>query len=201
MNRNDLIAQLTASLLDSATAFKPEDFGRHLTMAVADYSRYRPMDAMDELTLMAGVAVYPCPDDLDAVLGCDWGRAEKATGNPWDTNWPGQLPEIRPIRIAGERRLRLNPAPSAAQISTLGNVCAYRYATAHVADETHCTLRQSDVDVVLLRAQAEAMRELAMKGVTKPVQMRDGMSQGPKNGTPSFLYALLMAEFTEKVMR
>lgn len=201
MTRATLLATLTGSLLDSAAGFLPADFTRHIDLALADFSRFCPLVTEAELQLVAWKNSYPCPVDLESVLACDWGRDFKAAANPWDANWPGRLPDISLIRAAGERSLRLSPAPTPNQISTLGSACSYRYAAAHVLTESVCTLSPQEESAVLLRAQAEAMRELAMKGVTRPVQMRDGVSQGPKNGTPSFLYAALMAEFTERVRR
>ena len=49
--------------------------------------------------------------------------------------------------------------------------------------------------VAQVRAQAEAMRELAMRNVVKPQQMRDGYTSMPRNGTPAALFETLLAEF------
>lgn len=201
MNRATLIAQLTGSMLDTATAFLPADFERHIDLAVGDYSRFCPQSVTAEIALVSGLALYPCPDDLVRVLECDWGRDFKATRNPWDVDWPGRLPEIAVAIAANGRRLRLTPAPNYGQIAALGSTCPYLYAANHCAAEDHYTLRAEDEPVVILRAQAEAMRELAMKSISKPMQLRDGMSQSPKNGTPAYLYGALMHEFANKVAR
>lgn len=199
MSRANLLTRYQGSLLDSSEAFTPEDLGRHLDLAVADFNRFCPLVIPAELTVQAGVAQYPCPDDLDRVLACDWGRDHKADSQPWDYTWPGRLPAMTVVRGPSGRRLHLSPAPSAGQIATLGAACTYRYTASHVLTDNANTLTLADEVVVLLRAQAEAMRELAIKNVSRPVQLRDGMSHGPKNGTPAYLYAALMSEFSSKV--
>ena len=47
----------------------------------------------------------------------------------------------------------------------------------------------------MLRAQAEAMRELAAKNATTAYNIREGISATPKNGTPAYLYEQLLQEF------
>ncbi|EEG08238.1 phage adaptor protein [Pseudogulbenkiania ferrooxidans] len=194
-----LIADLKASLLDSASSFIAEDFERHVQAALKDYSRRRPLEMVDELTLQSGLALYDCPADLTVVLGCDWGRDAKLTLDPWDDRWPGTLPSIRVMRRGGERVLRLTPAPSARQIGLLGSACPYRYGAAHLVTENDSTLQEQDAPLVVLRAQAEVMRELAMKNSTQPYQVRDGISATPKNGTPSYLHTVLMDEFERRL--
>ncbi|WP_024303316.1 hypothetical protein [Pseudogulbenkiania sp. MAI-1] len=194
-----LITKLQASLLATAESFLPEDFARHVHVAVADFSRYRPLEMVDTLALQAGLALYPCPAELTVVLGCDWGRDAKLTLDPWDNRWPGALPAIRVMRQGENRVLYLTPAPSARQISLLGSACTYRYGAAHMVSETDGTLADQDVPLVVLRAQAEALRELAAKHTTVPYQVRDGISATPRNGTPSYLHTVLMDEFERRV--
>ncbi|MTD32402.1 hypothetical protein [Paludibacterium denitrificans] len=139
---------------------------------------------VDALNLQAGTALYPCPDGLTKLMGCDWGRDFKQTRQPWDDLWPG-LPEIRLTRSsAGARMLFLTPAPTALQINMLGSACPYRYGIPHQVDADISTLLEADVPLVLVRSRAEALRELAMQHTTKPYQVRDGISSTPRNGTP-----------------
>ncbi len=49
--------------------------------------------------------------------------------------------------------------------------------------------------LLLLRAQAEAMQELAARNIAKPVQLRDGQGGAPRNGVPAALHAQLMDAF------
>ena len=60
------------------------------------------------------------------------------------------------------------------------------------------TILAGDRELLLLRGQAEAMRELAMRGVAKPVQLRDGLGMGPRNAHPAALYDALLCEFRER---
>lgn len=199
MTRTEFIATLTASLRDSASGFKPEAFDRHVTAAVRDYSRYRPLEETGTLNLAAGEDTYPAPDDLECVLGCNWGRHQKAERNTWDDDYPGWLPELRLAHSLRGRFLRFYPAPTAKQIALIGAACRYRYGAQHVLTDEINTLPSGDESLVLLRAQAEAMRELAIHQASRPVALRDGVSSQPRNGTPGYLFEQLMAEFKAAV--
>ena len=63
------------------------------------------------------------------------------------------------------------------------------------------TVPEHSRSLLLLRAQAEACRELALRNVSKPVTMRDAVGSQPRNGTPSALYQMLLAEFETRVGR
>ena len=83
----------------------------------------------------------------------------------------------------------------------LGNACEIEYHADHVLTENECSLDAEELDLLLLRAQAEAMRELSMKNATTAYQLREGISATPKNGTPAYLYQELLAEFERRLMR
>jgi hypothetical protein len=127
----------------------------------------------------------------------NWGEAFKGRYNFWDDCYPKDLPKLSIVELSGVRKLRLNPAPTAAQIGWYGSTYDYFYAASHVLSDTPgaTTIDDRDRGLLLLRAQAEAMKELATRNIGKPVQLRDGMSYGPKNGTPAALYDQLMREF------
>lgn len=196
----EFITTFTASLRDSASGFKPEALTRHVQAAVRDYSRYRPLEETGTLNLEAGEDTYPAPDDIEGVLGCDWGRRLKAERNTWDDDFPGWLPELRIAFSSQGRLLRFYPAPTARQIALIGSSCRYRYAAQHVLTEQINTIPAGDEGLVLMRAQAEAMRELAIHQASRPVQLRDGVSSQPRNGTPGYLFEQLMAEFKAAVL-
>ena len=80
-------------------------------------------------------------------------------------------------------------------------MCEIEYTTAHVLTDTECSLNDEEQGLLLLRAQAEAMREIAMKNSTVSYQLREGISSTPKNGTPAYLYQELLAEFERRVAR
>ncbi|NHQ81570.1 hypothetical protein HA051_08280 [Chromobacterium vaccinii] len=206
MTLSALAQALRDSLLDAAEEFdrEPErgslaQFQRLLRVALDDYSRRRPLIALGRLQLEAERVVYDCPADLQDVQGFDWGRAEKARLPVWADGWPGRLPDLRVSRDGDRRVLYLMPAPSARQIGLLGSAAAYRYRARHTLDEQGGTVPPGDEPLVLLRAQAEAMRELAISHSVKPYQVRDGISATPRNGTPSYLHTVLMEEFERRV--
>ena len=68
------------------------------------------------------------------------------------------------------------------------------------ADAANTTVEAKDRALFLLRAHAEVARELAARNITKPVRLRDGFSQGPRNATPAALYDALMREFEKAAM-
>lgn len=191
---------LTASLLDSASQFKPEDLQRHVNVAFAELCRFSPRVVFAELELVAGQGQYPCPAALSGVLSHDWGRDAKASLQPWSDGWPGELPVMQ-VGFDGDgaRVLQLRPTPSSRQIGLLGSRMPYRYSSRHILTDSASSLSDEDAQLLILRAQAEAMRELAMHHASKPFQLRDGISSTPRNGMPGYLYSVLMAEFEQRV--
>lgn len=203
MKRSQLLSTYTASLLDSQRAFSNEngDYERHIGVGLSELARHSPRHVWAELDLLPAQRAYDCPTDLISVFATHYGRDEKAQRHPWDADYPSaRLPEVSLYHGGdGTRCLQVRPAPSYALMSQLGAVCAYEYTAAHIVTEDVCTLTEVDVQLVILRAQAEAMRELAMRNSTTPVNVRDGLTNSPQNGTPSYLYTLLMNEFYERV--
>lgn len=199
MSRADLVADLKASLQDAASVFTATgdaDFSRHLTAAALDFGRKRPLVKSAQLTLTAETASYAAPDDLldfDCELWSSRGRLPK----PWEASWPGELPRQSVVGAAGARLIVFNPAPSAAHIAALGSAFDYLYRAAHAIGDTAAgtTIAAGDRGLLLLRAQAEAMREMAFRNISKPTQMRDGYTSQPRNGTPAALYVALLDEF------
>lgn len=191
--------RLSASMLDSKRMFTEADYPRLLNMALAALNAVRPLHKVVVLELAAWRALYPCPEDLNSVFACWWGRSYKAHAAIWADDYPGKLPEWRVLPGAQGRLLQAQPAPSAQQIQILGNRCELEYCADHVLTDKACTLNAELLDLLLLRAQAEAMRELAMRNATTAYQLREGVGSVPKNGTPAYLYQELMAEFERRV--
>lgn len=199
MTRADLVADLKASLQDAAkvfTAANDADFSRHLDAAALDMGRVRPRTLLGTITLVAEQYNYTAPADLLSYKSDLWGIPGRRI-NPWETSYPGRLPDVRSAVSGAVRELHFLPAPTAAQITSLGATFRFYYFAAHSIGATAAdtTLHAGDRGLLLLRAQAEAMKEMAMRNIAKPVQMRDGLSQGPRNGTPSALFAELMRMF------
>lgn len=203
MGQADLVADLKASLMNSAEAFTAAgdaDFVRHLGAAALDFSRARPLTLLGSLTLVADRPDYDPPTDFHAFKSHLWGISPRQAAQPWEKNYPGRIPAAREVKIGDAVHIYLDPAPSAFQISALGSEFRFYYYARHAvdADAAKTTIRPGDRGLFLLRAQAEAMKELAMRNITKPMAMRDGISSMPRNGTPSHLFGVLMDEFTRQ---
>lgn len=200
MTRAELAEDLKASLQDAADVFNAPDgadFLRFLDKAALDFYRVRPRTLLGELTLVADQFAYEAPDDLLAYKSALWGSDRRI--QPWEKHWPGRLPDVYLCEDGGVHELHFLPAPTAQQIAVLGSTYKYWYFASHQIGDTEAetTILSGQRGLLLLRAQAEAMREMAMRNIGKPVQMRDGVSSGPRNGTPAALYAALMKEFEE----
>lgn len=203
MARADLMADLKASLHDAAEVFTAEndaDFSRLLDVAVLDFARLRPRTLVGSLTLEAGQPDYTPAADFHFFKADLWADPNRM-GRPWEKSWTGRLPSVVPATVDGVRKLVFQPAPSAQQIAVLGSTFRYYYFARHEIGETDAetTIQSADRGLLILRAQAEAMREMAMRNIAKPMQMRDGISSAPRNGTPSHLYSVLMDEFNRAV--
>lgn len=203
MAEADLILDLKASLQDAATVFTGaggSDFKRHLTTAALAMSDKRPRTVVGSVTLVADQPQYDVPAGFHRFGSPLWGIAPRAKVQPWEKGYPGRLPNARVIESSADpvtRKLYLDPPPTAAQISALGAEFRFYYYAAHAinADAAKTTVQAGDRGLLLLRAQAEALRELAVRMITKPVVIRDGMASVSRNGTPGGLYAALMDEF------
>lgn len=203
MSQTDLVADLKASLRDSAdvfTAAADADFIRHLDLAAGDLGRFRPRTLVGTLTLTADVDLYAAPADISSFKSHLWGISPRAAQKPWEKGYPGRLPNVSVSEVGGVQAISLNPPPTAFQIGVLGSEFRYYYFARHLVGATAAdtTVRSADRGLLLLRAQAEAMKEMAMRNIKKPVAMRDGLASAPRNGTPSALYQALMDEFEKE---
>lgn len=192
----DLIADLKAMLMDAAskfTAANDADFERHLTIAALDLARKRPRTMLGTVTLQADVTDYAAPADMRMVKNSMWGVTEQR--HRWKSTFPGILP--RPSLVGG--MLHLMPAPTAEQIAQLGSSYKFYYFANYVigSDAANTTINAGDRHLLLIRAAAEAMQELAANNYTKPVQLGSGSSgvSMPKNGTAASLAGQLLQLF------
>ncbi|MBF8179654.1 phage adaptor protein [Herminiimonas contaminans] len=202
MSRADLAASLKIALNDAAEVFvNAEDMGRLLDAAAQDFNRHRPRTQLGSFVVTADVSQYPVPADLYLFKSPLWGVAPQVRTKPWEKTWPGQLPRVQIVEVSGARMLHLVPAPTHHQVNVLGSDYRYYYLGRHVIDEdaNKTTIDAGDRFLLLLRAQAEAMRELVNRNIKKPVQMRDGLNSAPKNMTPSAWCEKLLAEWEMKI--
>lgn len=199
MGLDDLVADLKASVHDAASSFKSaDDWPRLLRTAALAMVCKRPRTLLGSLTLTAGVDAYLLPSDLQATVA-RYKTHAWATGaiKPWCPGYAGAVPRVRLEGAPSSWQLVFDPAPTAAQIAAWGSSFKFWFFAAHVlhADPAQTTLAPVDRGLLLLRAQAEAMRELAMHGVNKAVQMRDGFTGAARNSTPAALFEALLREF------
>jgi hypothetical protein len=195
MSRADLVLSLRESLMDAASSFADNDadFERHIDVAAADMHRVRPRTLIGELSLVADQGEYAAPVDMARFKSALWGVQGAARAMPWDKNWLGELP--RPRCVDGF--VSLLPAPSARQIALLGSTYRFYYVAKDsigtLAADT--TISADHRHILLLRAQAEAMLDLAMRDSVRPVQVGGGFGQQAKTGTPAALRESLMADW------
>ena len=199
MSQGDLVADLKASLQDAAevfTAANDADFKRHLSVAAMDLGRFRGRTLLGSLTLVADKYDYPAPANFLRFKSSLWGISQAPA--PWEKTWPGRLPDVHFMYAAnGSGELHFMPPPTAEQISLLKAEYKYYYFAGHVIGEAanNTTVRAVDRGLLILRAQVETLRELAMRNIKKPVALRDGISNAPRNGTPTALYETFLKEF------
>ncbi len=194
------------SLQDSISVFNSDeytDLDRHIDHAVVDYARYRPYKTIESITLVSGTSVYAAPAGFISLVEQLYGKSEIHTRKPWDDNYPKYLPGVKVVRDDSDKSvdLVLYPTPGAHVISCCGDNFEFICKKRHVLDNRSSltTIPLEDKDLLLLRCQAEAMKEAAMRNAHKPVTIRDGVSGTPRNSTPAALYTALIKEF-EKVM-
>lgn len=195
MSRADIRADLKDSLHDAASVLSdPDDLDRCLDAAVEHLGELAPRTLAASLNLLAGVSEYTAPADYRRFKMALWGASTVA--RPWDKAYPGRLPDVLHV----EGALVLMPAPTAQQISILGREYRYFYFAGYTLSETAglTTVQPALRGTLLLRAQAECCKEMALRNFAKPVSIGGGTVT--RNGTPAALYQFLMDEFMKRVV-
>lgn len=200
--QEELVGLHKRSLLDAASFFAADDsdFIRHLRIAgralATDNKRPRTLAA--SFQLVAGVSQYPAPDNLVQVKTSPWGVMQMQTA-PWCA--PRQpLPILRLLQtVTGEQLVCLTPAPSPEQIASFGANYPFYYTAAHdVPDSGDSSVTDVELDLLLLRAKVEAMRELSIRNHSKPVTMHGGAGEGvARNQTAASLYEAFLKEYRD----
>ncbi len=154
------------------------DYIRHLDIALAAMTLKRPRLKRANLALLSDEAFYnsDLPTDIDSVHSISWPT------NAYSYPAPRLLYQNGFISVS--------PTPNTALVACFPTVSYLYYVTLEYAD-----LAARDVPLLILRAQVEAMRELAMRSHQKPVSLRGGSNGGLSNMQPSALYEVLLAEF------
>lgn len=200
----ELVGLHKRSLLDAAALFNAAndaDFIRQLRIAAREISRgKRTRTLLGTLALVSGQALYAAPVDMLEVKVGDWGVAQQHT-DPW--NQPrAALPSLRRTESPddGSIQILLSPMPSDAQIAAYGSSYGFYYLATHLVPDTGAsTITDRELDLLLLRAKVEAMRELSIRNHNKPVTLRAGSGMGDavmaKNMTPPALYDAFLKEY------
>lgn len=203
MSLVDLVADLKRSLHDSAGIFNAAldaDFVRFLTQALPDMGWKRARTQLGQVTLVAGEANYSLVEITD-FYNYKMHLWDKGASYPqaWEPGYPGALPRVSSYKDGTGSWLAFSPAPSAAHIAQRGSAFKFYYFGQHAigAAAADTTVHAVDRGLLLLRAQAEAMLELNLRNIAKPVQLRDGLSGTPRNSTPRALYDALLKHFLE----
>lgn len=202
MQLSTLIEDLKASLGDAAAQFRAPvdgDFARLLGIAALDMQAKRPITKPASVQLMPLQARYLLGVADFAALKTHLWADPSLTPKPWAPDYPGNVPRVAAQWDGTAWWLEFSPAPTMRQIAVWGSEFNFWYFAAQVLSDAvgGTTLGEADRGLLLLRAQAEAMRELAMRNVVKTQQMRDGYSGTPRNGTPAALFETLLREFRE----
>lgn len=202
MGESELVADLKASLGDAGKVFTAPadaDYVRFLAVALEAMQAKRPRTLLGQVTITADEPRVPiAPADFVAYKTHVWGgRAPR----PWDPNYPGALPRVTAVNEGNAWALMFDPPPTSRHVAVYGSTFRYWYFGAHRLgvgnDDAGTTIAPADRALLVLRAQAEAMRELAMRNVNKPVTLRDGFSGTPRNSTPSALFQALLKEWED----
>jgi hypothetical protein len=208
MSLDDLADDFKRSLHDSAGLFAADDYAdlkRFLKQALPDMGTKRPRTRLGQVTVVADLARYSLAAYTDFVAYKThlWDR-NPANGfpQPWEPGYPGATPRVCAVNdgdAAVAWWLEFSPAPSAAHLAVMGSTFKFYYFAQHAlgTDAANTTVAPADRGLLLLRAQAEAMREMVLHQANKPVQLRDGLSGTPRNSTPAALHEMLLRLFWE----
>ena len=202
----DLVAVLKTSLHDVGSVFEGDtgapdaNFERFLLQALPDMQLKRPATRLGSIELREGIArtsVSGSNPGFAAFKTHMWGDGCKI--KPWSPDYPGTLPRVSASFESSQWWLNFSPAPSGRQISAYGSQFDFWYYALHTIGELpeDTTIGLQDRGLLILRAQVEAMRELAIRNAGKPVAMRDGVSSQLRTANPSAMADSLMRQFLE----
>lgn len=157
----DLVARLQADvpLRDGSPSTAQYEYA--VKAAVADYARRRPMTRITTLSIVSGTATYNLPDDFQGIIKLDDFTAQDgiihtAAGIvPLSSDWNERY-------TVNGRTITFTPTPSYTLSRTL------RYAAGHVldSDDEYPYLTDEDVEILILKAQAAALRAQSLGLVT-----------------------------------
>lgn len=198
ITRTGLDAALRSVVETDRHQWKQESFERAINAAIRAVSETRRNHRHDTLHLVAGVREYRAPDDLINYIASDWG----------DKNVVVHLRGVVRPRIFStihntQRMIEFSFPPNNPHLAAFGSEFNYHYSSLHTVpldelDETPCTVRLEDYDLLYTWALAILMLDLVAANVTDPVQMHRGMGATVDySGTPQKAYGVLMNHYKE----
>lgn len=198
MSLEQLTESLKTSLMDSAGLFLDE-LPQLLTIAAEDLARVRRRTLVGSIQLRPGKDIYLAPEDLMDYKLSIWGQQQRKTMKPWQPKYPRQLPDVSVID-GSPKYLVLSFIPTGGQIDLMGSEFRFFYFANHHIDEdgSKTTVSESERNLLLLRAQAEAMKWLSMRNVDKTVSAKHAISGASKGGVPAALYRILLEDWERR---
>lgn len=203
MSLADLVADLKTSMHDSADVFKTDgdvDWVRFLTQSLPDMQVKRPVTRLGSVLLAAGTAVYALASasypDYVGYKTMLWG-AERCMPKPWEVGYAGAVPRVREAWDGAAWTLVFDPAPTYLHLNALGSTFKFWYFARHVlgAAAVDTTVAPGDRALLLLRGQAECLREMALRNANKPTSLRDGITGQTRQGHPAALFQTMLDLF------
>ncbi|WP_067519511.1 hypothetical protein [Endozoicomonas ascidiicola] len=198
MSLQSLKEDLKASLTDSAE-YLEDMLEQLLTLAAAELARFKHYTRHSFVTLQQGVTVYDAPADLIGFKCHSWGLAQRQMYQPWQPGYPQRLPTVS-ITGGKTKQLALSFPPDHVLMGQAGCRFDYQYYARHVLSESteETTVPESERDLLLLRAQAEAMKILSIRYSDKTISSKQMVSGATKIGTPAALYKEFLNDFERR---
>lgn len=198
MSLEQLTKSLKTSLMDSAGLFLDE-LPQLLTIAAEDLAKVRRRTLVGSIQLRPGKDIYLAPEDLMDFKLSTWGQQQRKTMKPWQPKYPRQLPDVS-VLDGSPKYLVLSFIPTRGQIGLMGSEFRFFYFANHHIDEdgSKTTVSESERNLLLLRAQAEAMKWLSMRNVDKTVSAKHAISGASKGGVPAALYRILLEDWERR---
>lgn len=171
---------------DNAAAWNPH-LERHLDAAVTDFDRVAPLLEGAQIQLIADAANYAADARAIRFHGSEILDKQQHI-DPWDDFRVPEVPVPSLARISNVKTWVFRPVPTAFILNRIGSIYPFTYFAAHKLDATdNTTFDARHLPLLVLRAQVEALRELAVRNAHKPVALRDPNYSQIRNGTPAAL--------------
>lgn len=200
---DDLVTRLQADVPPRDGHPTTAQYEQAVKDAVADYSRRNPMTLIASLAIVSGTATYNLPSDFSAMIQMDTMLALDGVIHTAGGLVPTSTSFSERYTING-RTLTFTPTPSYTLTRT------YRYSAAHVldGDDAYPYLTDADCAILLLKAQALALRKQAFSLITSGsgeiVEYAIGDERVKKSSPSERLSAAassLEAQYLEQVQR